>query len=101
MPLVKAGPSAVLGPGEMMEVNVGGVPYAICNVAGTLHALQGVCPHRGGPLGHGALHGTTVVCPWHAWEFDCVTGANDMDPQFNVLTVPVSVINSDIFLDLP
>ena len=33
------------------------------------------CPHRGAPLAHGALHHHTIVCPWHAWEFDCRTGS--------------------------
>ena len=54
-----------------MEALVGDGTYAVCNAGGEIHALDGICPHAGGPLGQGALHGTTLVCPWHAWEFDC------------------------------
>ena len=47
---------------------------AIANVDGTLHAIDGLCPHQGGPLGTGALCGTTLTCPWHGWQFDVATG---------------------------
>ena len=29
----------------------------------------------------GTLHGTHLVCPWHAWEFDCMTGVCDFNPE--------------------
>ena len=82
-----------------MEATVGDKPYAICNVDGELYAVEGVCPHRGGPLGQGALHGHMLVCPWHAWEFDCRTGRNDRTPEIRVGTVPVKVENGDILIE--
>ena len=33
------------------------------------YALDGVCPHQGGPLGKGCLMGRIVTCPWHGWQF--------------------------------
>jgi nitrite reductase/ring-hydroxylating ferredoxin subunit len=47
---------------------------AIANVDGVFHAIDGLCPHQGGPLGTGVLCGTTLTCPWHGWQFDVVTG---------------------------
>jgi nitrite reductase (NADH) small subunit len=88
-------------PGALTEVEVDGTPYALCNVDGKLHCIDGICPHAGGPLGQGNLHGNRVVCPWHAWEFDCRTGLIDSDDDAKVETYPVIVENSDIFLDLP
>jgi nitrite reductase/ring-hydroxylating ferredoxin subunit len=84
---------------------VGDGTYAVCNAGGEVHALDGICPHAGGPLGQGALHGTTLVCPWHAWEFDCRTqvtgpGANEMD-GFMVAKFPVKIDGDDIFIDVP
>jgi nitrite reductase (NADH) small subunit len=101
MPFVKVGEVSQLPPGSVMPADIGANSYAVCNVDGELHALEGVCPHAGGPLGEGALHGDTLVCPWHAWEFNCRTGANDFDPDVVVPTFSVKVEGGDILLDLP
>jgi nitrite reductase (NADH) small subunit len=76
-------------------------PYAICNVGGKITALLGICPHRGGPLGQGAIHGQYVVCPWHAWEWNCTTGENDMDPTKKVATCEVKIEGGDVLLNVP
>ena len=47
---------------------------AVANVDGALHAIDGLCPHQGGPLGTGELCGTVLTCPWHGWQFDVITG---------------------------
>lgn len=83
-----------------MEAHVRGNAYAICNVNGELHAVEGVCPHAGGPLGQGALHDNMLVCPWHAWEYDCRTGENDFDPGIKLATYPVKTAGDDILLDV-
>jgi nitrite reductase/ring-hydroxylating ferredoxin subunit len=106
MSFVKVGLLSVLPPGSVMEVQVGDGTYAVCNAGGEIHALDGICPHAGGPLGQGALHGTTLVCPWHAWEFDCrppvtTPGANEMDDGFLVARFPVKIDGDDIFVDIP
>ncbi len=37
-------------------------------------AMNGTCPHHGGPLGKGRLDGCVVTCPWHGWRFDVRDG---------------------------
>lgn len=37
-------------------------------------ALHDKCPHRGGPLSQGLVHGKTVTCPMHAWKLGLDTG---------------------------
>jgi nitrite reductase (NADH) small subunit len=101
MPLVKVALASQLPPGSVMPVDVGEQTFAVCNVGGDLYALDGICPHSGGPLGEGALHGSTLVCPWHAWEFDCRTGANDFDPDVTVATFPVKLEAGEILIDVP
>jgi nitrite reductase/ring-hydroxylating ferredoxin subunit len=91
---------AELKPGTMTDFELGDRLVVICNVGGEVHAMDGRCPHRGGPLGQGALHGQMVVCPWHAWEFDCVTGQNDYNPELRQTKYAVRLDGSDILVDL-
>jgi len=37
-------------------------------------ALRDKCPHRGGPLSQGIVHGHKVTCPLHNWHIDLHTG---------------------------
>ncbi len=84
----------------MLEFRNGEQQLALCNVNGEIHVLDNHCPHRGGPLAQGALHGQMVVCPWHAWEFDCTTGACDFNPAIVVKRYPVRVEGDDILVDV-
>ncbi len=101
VPFVKAGSVSKLPAGAVMEASIAGRTYAICNSGGSIHAVDGICPHAGGPLGHGALRGHMLVCPWHAWEYDCRTGENDFDPEIKVRTFAVRVEGDDILIDVP
>lgn len=84
----------------MMEKRISERPVLICNVDGTLYAMEGTCPHRNGPLAFGALQGHTVVCPWHAWEFDCRTGASDVNEDLRLAVYPVRVEDGDVLVEL-
>ncbi|MFO1188916.1 MAG: nitrite reductase small subunit NirD [Alphaproteobacteria bacterium] len=37
-------------------------------------ALADRCPHRGGPLSQGIVHGDRVTCPLHEWMIDLGSG---------------------------
>jgi nitrite reductase (NADH) small subunit len=37
-------------------------------------AISDACPHRGGPLSQGIVHGTSVTCPLHNWKIDLASG---------------------------
>lgn len=37
-------------------------------------AVHDKCPHKGGPLSQGIVHGTSVTCPMHSWKIDLTTG---------------------------
>lgn len=60
--------------GRMKPYTAGERRIVLCHVAGGIHALDNACPHRGGPLAEGDLIGREVICPWHLWGFDVVTG---------------------------
>ena len=101
MPFLKVARLSEVPPDSVLEVSVGDTLYAICNVEGEISAISGVCLHQGGPLGQGNVADGHVICPWHAWEFDCRTGANVFDPGQCVATFPVKVEGEEIFLQVP
>lgn len=37
-------------------------------------AIEDHCPHKGGPLSQGIVHGTAVTCPLHNWVISLETG---------------------------
>jgi nitrite reductase (NADH) small subunit len=37
-------------------------------------ALDDRCPHKGGPLSQGIVHGNAVTCPLHNWVISLETG---------------------------
>jgi nitrite reductase/ring-hydroxylating ferredoxin subunit len=101
MPLVRVASLAQLPPGAVLQVEHGEDTFAICNAGGEIHALDGICPHAGGPVGQGALHGTTLVCPWHAWEYDCRTGACETSGDLRLAKFTVTVENGEVWIDVP
>jgi len=100
MPYVKALSVSALPPGSTAEVSIGGNPYALCNLNGEIHALDGVCPCSGGPLGQGVLQGNLLVCPWHGRRYDCRTGVHHFDLDVKVAKFHVLVQDGDILIDV-
>jgi nitrite reductase (NADH) small subunit len=41
---------------------------------GAIFALRDRCPHKGGPLSQGIVHGRSVTCPLHNWIIDLESG---------------------------
>ncbi len=73
--LVRIGGSKDVAPGQMRAFDVAGTQVAVASVAGTLHALDDTCPHRGCSLAKGKLEVTVVTCPCHGSQFDVTSGA--------------------------
>ena len=88
-------------PGTAKEVMADDQVVALFNVDGTFYAMDGVCPHAGGPLGEGTLQGTVVTCPWHGWQFDVTTGENCLNRRMTHMCFPVKVEGNDVFVELP
>lgn len=89
-----------LPPGTAGEYVAGERIVALFNVDGTLHALDGICPHQGGPLGKGALRGCIVTCPWHGFQFDVTTGQHQASQSLVHPRFEVKVEGGEIFINL-
>ena len=87
--------------GTMIEVEHGEQIIAVCRVSDTeILALDGVCPHAGAPLAQGNLCGDTVICPGHAWEFDCRSGENTWNSRQKLATFPVRVEAETVYVEV-
>ncbi|MDH3730281.1 MAG: thiamine pyrophosphate-binding protein, partial [Acidimicrobiia bacterium] len=62
-------------PGTVTMVVADHRALAITRTADGWGVLDNRCPHQGGPLGEGQLEGACLICPWHGFEYDPVTGA--------------------------
>ncbi|MCA9114325.1 MAG: Rieske 2Fe-2S domain-containing protein [Planctomycetaceae bacterium] len=87
--------------GESREFVVAGRIVALFHVEGEFHALDGVCPHAGGPLANGVLEGCIVTCPWHGWQFDVSSGQHCLSAGIRQTAFPVRVADGNIYVELP
>jgi len=92
---IRVAAESELAPGQCGEYVAGERIVALFNVGGKFYALDGICPHQGGPVCDGLLiHRVEeiiapdktyqgmrfsetdlhIVCPWHGWEFNIETG---------------------------
>ena len=63
-----------LADGQMTTVLVGGKKVLLAKVDGQFYATAARCPHWGGPLPEGTLHGPRLLCPWHKATFEVRNG---------------------------
>ena len=87
-------------PGAAREFVADDRIVALFNVAGRLYALDGMCPHQGGPLGRGQLAGSVVTCPWHGWQFDVCTGQHQASRTLAHPHFPVQIQGTDVLVDV-
>ncbi len=97
--LVAAGPADKLAAGSSLVVDTPAEQVAVFNIDGEYFACSNRCPHAGGPLSDGFVRDTSVVCPWHGWNFDLsIPGDDAMDgvTRYKVLTK-----DGNLFVELP
>ncbi|MBS0209828.1 MAG: Rieske 2Fe-2S domain-containing protein [Planctomycetes bacterium] len=87
-------------PGAALERVADDTIVALFNVDGQFHALDGVCPHQGGPLGKGNLAGHVVTCPWHGWQFDVCTGRHQLNARLHQPSFEVRVEDDRVLVNL-
>ena len=73
---------ADVAPGTTLSVEVAGAGVLLCNVDGTIYAIEDVCTHDGGELTGGVIQGREVECPRHGARFDITTGAALTPPAY-------------------
>ncbi len=85
--------------GTSLELVVEDRIIALYNVEGEFYALDGICPHNGGPLGKGKLDGCIVTCPWHGWQFDVRSGQSQLTETICQPGYQVRVVDEDVMIE--
>ena len=97
--------------GGRLVIDIDRRTIGIFRVRNRLYAYENTCPHQGGPVCQGTIlprvvenvtgsressgfdfHTTDlhIVCPWHGFEFDIVTGRHPAKPDAQLVAVPVA-----------
>ena len=88
--------------GGSLEVEHDGRIYALFHQPdGSIHVIDGICPHQGGPLAEGERCGIVVTCPWHGWQFDVTTGRSPNFTRVSVPTYEARVEGEDVLVAVP
>ncbi|WP_455220371.1 nitrite reductase small subunit NirD [Kaarinaea lacus] len=68
------------------------------NAVDEIFAVLDRCPHKGGPLSQGIVHGRSVTCPLHNWVLGLDDGQAKAPDEGCVKTYSVKVENNIIYL---
>lgn len=63
-------------------------------------ALRDRCPHKGGPLSQGIVHGKRVTCPLHNWVVELADGQVVAPDEGCAASYPVKVEGDTVLLSL-
>ncbi|WP_341977709.1 Rieske 2Fe-2S domain-containing protein [Microbacterium sp. LTA6] len=106
---------------ERIVVDVDGTELGLYFYADQVRAWYNVCPHQGGPVCQGKIMPRTVqlvredlksggpgfhptdrniVCPWHGFEFDVLTGKHPADASVGLRPIPVRVDGNEVVVTL-
>jgi nitrite reductase (NADH) small subunit len=61
-------------------------------------AIDDHCPHKGGPLSQGIVHGASVTCPLHNWVISLETGKAQGADEGAVRTIPLKTEGGTIYI---
>ena len=87
--------------GHVTALVVGDRSICLTRTAGGYGALDNRCPHQGGPLGEGHIEHGYVICPWHGYEYDPLTGEPPEGYGDSAATYPIDERPDGVFVELP
>lgn len=83
-------------------IEIGSRTIAVFRTSGNgVFALLDRCPHRGGPLSQGIVHGDCVTCPLHDWVIELATGEARAPDDGTTERYPVRLDGDVVMLGIP
>lgn len=102
-------------------LDIAGREIGLARQGGEVRAYENSCLHQGGPVCDGRVVGkvetilaadkTTrgerfsdteihIVCPWHGYEYDLLTGRCAADAELRLRSFPVSVVGGEVYVHI-
>lgn len=106
---------------ERIVLEIEGKEVGIYFLGDEIRAWHNHCPHQGGPVCQGKILPRTIqkvgpdkkslglgfseterniVCPWHGFEFDILTGRHPSHDSMRLRAVPVRVENGSVIVSV-
>ena len=106
---------------ERVILDIDGKEVGIYFLDGEVRVWANICPHQGGPVCQGKIMPRTVqlvrenkksgglgfsetqrniVCPWHGFEFDILTGRHPSHDSLRLREVPVKVVDGEVIVSI-
>lgn len=115
---VRVGAIADIPVGSFRFVQIGDREVGLTQLpSGEIRAVRNFCPHRGAPVCRGLLGGTwppcepgklefarageILICPWHGFEYDLMTGRELFQEVPTLLTLyQVTISDGQVLVDV-
>ena len=92
--------SDILPLGARRVARAAGLPVAVFRTGDDkVFALLDRCPHKGGPLSQGIVHGRSVSCPLHQWNIGLADGCAQAPDEGCTTPFAVRVADGTVLLD--
>jgi nitrite reductase (NADH) small subunit len=99
--LIKVIELADIPPLGARVVTKGSLKIAIFRADGdSVFAIEDKCPHKGGPLSQGIVHGCRVTCPLHNMVIDLAEGRAIAPDEGKVRTFEATVTDGAVWLNM-
>ena len=86
--------------GQVLNGEFGRYPAVFRAADDHVFALQDACPHKGGPLSQGIVHGHRVTCPMHGWNVELDSGEACAPDHGCARRYATRVADGEVFLKL-
>lgn len=101
---------------------IAGIEVGVFRLGERWVAWENVCPHAGGPVCQGRImprveerldehqqslgmcfskERRNIVCPWHGYEYDLLTGAHQGHDGYRLRSIAVRVVGAEIRVSVP
>ena len=81
------------------KLNLSSQQILLSKVNGKYGAVEGICPHQGGPIIDAEVEDGIIRCPWHGHPFDPISGKS-LGHDNNLKTFEVENRNDGIYLEI-